>query len=404
MIENIKIKQFKSIVDISLDLGQINIIIGANGCGKTNILEAISLASAASQNKLDNEFLNNRGIRITRPEFMTSAFPEIKENINNEIEKSISLEVSQKNKLKSISEIIYDVKNDRWIDLGSVISDFQINSILKKMIDKELDQKAIMQLDEISDFIDLGTWIKNDDVSLIKTKIPKSFETIENYFIKKPTLFSFLTYSPEESVLRNSGYQPQIPPLGIRGEGLFQHLKDMANKEEGNSVIFEINNGLGLLDWFDEFKVPNELLNNEYKLEIGDRFLNDSLHYFDQRSTNEGFLYLLFYLTLFSSKSTPDFFAIDNIEKSFNPKLCTKLINHLFKIAKKNNKQVILTTHNPYVLDGLDLSDENQRLYVARRDIDGHTQIDRIAYKEGRALKLSEIWMKGYIGGLPDNF
>lgn len=404
MIENIKIKQFKSIVDISLDLGQINIIIGANGCGKTNILEAISLASAAAQNKLDNEFLNNRGIRITRPEFMTSAFPEIKENINNEIEKSISLEVSQKNKLKSISEIIYDVKNDRWIDMGSVISDFQVNSILKSIIEKEADQKAIMKLDNFSDFLDLKTWINNDDISLIKGKIPKSYEVINNYFIKKPALFSFLTYSPEESVLRNSGYQPQISPLGIRGEGLFQHLKDIANKDEGNSIISEINNGLRLLDWFEEFKVPDELLKNEYQLEIVDKFLNNSLHYFDQRSTNEGFLYLLFYLTLFNSKSTPDFFAIDNIEKSFNPKLCTKLINHLFEIAKKNDKQVILTTHNPYVLDGLNLSDSNQRLFVARRDIDGHTQIDRISNKEGRTLKLSEIWMKGFIGGLPDNF
>lgn len=27
-----------------------------------------------------------------------------------------------------------------------------------------------------------------------------------------------------------------------------------------------------------------------------------------------------------------------------------------------------------------------------------------IAYKEERKMKLSEIWMNGFIGGLPDNF
>ena len=56
MIDNIHIKNFKSIVDLTLDLGRFNVIIGANGCGKTNILEAITFASAASQGKLDTEY------------------------------------------------------------------------------------------------------------------------------------------------------------------------------------------------------------------------------------------------------------------------------------------------------------------------------------------------------------
>ena len=159
-----------------------------------------------------------------------------------------------------------------------------------------------------------------------------------------------------------------------------------------------------MLDWFDGFNIPDDLLSNEYKLSIGDRYLNESLHYFDQRSTNEGFLYLLFYLTLFNSKETPSFFAVDNIETSFNPKLCIKLSEYLISAAQKNNKQVILTTHNPYILDGLDLSDDEVRLFVARRDLDGHTRVTRIPYKRERVNKLSDVWMKGYIGGLPDNF
>ena len=74
MIQSVHIKNFKSIVDLKLDLGAFNILIGENGCGKSNVLEAIAFGAAASADKLDYEFLGSRGIRVTNPEFMTSAF------------------------------------------------------------------------------------------------------------------------------------------------------------------------------------------------------------------------------------------------------------------------------------------------------------------------------------------
>ncbi len=57
MMERISIKSVKY---LKLKLGRVNVLIGENGCGKTNILEAVALASAAAEGKLDNEFLMNR--------------------------------------------------------------------------------------------------------------------------------------------------------------------------------------------------------------------------------------------------------------------------------------------------------------------------------------------------------
>ena len=145
-------------------------------------------------------------------------------------------------------------------------------------------------------------------------------------------------------------------------------------------------------------------MQNEYGLSVKDRYLHDNLSFFDQRSTNEGFLFLLFYATLFISKDTPQFFAIDNIDASFNPKLCMKLVRNLAALAKKYNKQVIVTTHNPAVLDGLNLNEDDQRLFVVRRNDEGHTKAKRIEYKAERTMKLSELWTNGFIGGLPENF
>ena len=146
----------------------------------------------------------------------------------------------------------------------------------------------------------------------------------------------------------------------------------------------------------------------ERRIKIKDRNLEEGLQYFDQRSANEGFLYLLFYLTLFISDETPKFFAIDNIDNAMNPKLGSELIKVLAKLSKEHGKQSILTTHNPSVLDGLDLTDDDQRLFVVSRNADGHTKVRRILHKEVpngvEAVRLSEAFIRGYIGGLPKNF
>src|SRR4051812_4324378 len=74
MIKNLTIRNYKSIEDMPLDLGRFNVFIGENGAGKSNVLEAIALASAAVGDKLDNEFLVSRGVRVTRAELMRAAF------------------------------------------------------------------------------------------------------------------------------------------------------------------------------------------------------------------------------------------------------------------------------------------------------------------------------------------
>ncbi|MDQ7091887.1 MAG: AAA family ATPase [Methylococcales bacterium] len=57
MITEIKVENYKSLQDFKMEVGRFNVLIGENGCGKSNILEAITLAGAAEANKLDKEFL-----------------------------------------------------------------------------------------------------------------------------------------------------------------------------------------------------------------------------------------------------------------------------------------------------------------------------------------------------------
>jgi len=79
-------------------------------------------------------------------------------------------------------------------------------------------------------------------------------------------------------------------------------------------------------------------------------------------------------------------------------------------LAKRHHKQLLITTHNPAILDGLNLHDDDIRLFEVKRLDNGNTKTRRIKLKppheeqEERRLKLSELWTRGYLGAIPKNF
>ena len=183
-------------------------------------------------------------------------------------------------------------------------------------------------------------------------------------------------------------------------------MKALSTPEHADRLA-AIGDRLALLDWFERLEIPKDLAPGERSLLIRDHYLAEGA-LFDQRSANEGFLFLLFYLTLFLGDATPSFFAIDNVDASLNPKLVTTLVEQLVELATEHDKQVIFTTHNPAVLDGLDLSDDEQRLFVAERGKDGATRVRRVPAPQPLdgepPVALSEAFVRGYLGGLPKNF
>ena len=75
MIQKLKIESFKSLEKVEIELGQINIFVGANGSGKSNLLEALGVLSAAADGKVNDLVLLQRGVRPGVPKLYKSAFP-----------------------------------------------------------------------------------------------------------------------------------------------------------------------------------------------------------------------------------------------------------------------------------------------------------------------------------------
>lgn len=393
MISDITIKNFKSVVDVSLPLGRFNLLIGANGCGKSNILEGIALGAAAGLNKLDYEYFANRGIRVVDPKMMMPAFEVIK---NEEIE--ITILNSKHQQTQYFIHYNEESKPPKWEDDSMNLSHFF--SITKNDLPKA--EKDIRNLQKLINQIAHLQKERGDDI-LLSVRLRKNGNEI-NIIPDNDALNKFIIYSPEETKLRQADNSNRTYPLGRHGEGLFAYLKELSQRPDSNTIFEEIKEHLKILDWFDDLEVPTGQLSMEFNLKLKDSYLTDTLNTFDQRSTNEGFLYLLFYLTLIISDETPRFFAIENIDTAFNPKLCREVTRRLIELARKHNKQIIATTHNPAVLDGINLYEDDVRLLVVRRTIDGYTKTNRVTLKGEMTMPLSEAWQKGFIGGLPDNF
>ncbi|MCZ7502761.1 AAA family ATPase [Agrobacterium sp. ST15.13.015] len=403
MLKTIHIENYKSIKNLTLELGRVNVFIGENGAGKSNILEAIALAGAAQAGKLDNEFLASRGIRVTEPQFMRSAF-EV-----DEVTKPISVRV-----VGDGGEASYELSNDNqpystWTESTGTLklsADHFIKTLseLSKGGNKKLTSKLVTQILQ-----GMNTNARHGAQSSRKGSVSFSLQLDDDdksIFVLRPEIdgiANFIVYSPENSSLRVLEREGQIEPLGINGEGLLKLLTVMSYDDD-TSAIETVKESLKLFSWFEDFEIPRE--NAKGRMKITDGYLDESCKSFDQRSANEGFLFAAFYFALFASKLTPNFFAVDNIDASLNPKLCEVMMKRLTKLAKDNDKQAILTTHNPSVLDGLNLNDPEQKLFAIHRNARGETRATQHTEKPSTdsPRRLSEMFIGGLLGGVPKVF
>ncbi|QJE97955.1 AAA family ATPase [Luteolibacter luteus] len=418
MISEIRIQNFKSIEDQKLKLGRVTVLIGENGCGKSNILEAITFATCAVRDQLDTSYLASRGIRDTEPWWMQSAFEGDPRSPRDKDRIQVSLTSTTKNVIfeaeiipktnkedGSFSHWTVNYKSkaktaDRLEKKFSELEEPVINNTLEKVIE------ALREVGD-SDEKDLESLRENPVTSLAHI-----FDTFSQYlknsnFHKEEECSDFLIYAPENAVLRTPPAEGSVTPIGTKGEGLFRLLQSFSDPKFADRLE-DMKERLKLVGWFDDFNPPDDHSVSQAKLQIADKWLPEPNRIFDQRSANEGFLYLLFYFSVMMSWRTPKFFAFDNIDSALNPRLCSELMIQIVELAKKYDKQVICTTHNPAILDGLDLNDEDQKLFVIRRNSRGRTVARRVpapAPLSGETpVRLSEAFMRGIIGGVPNHF
>lgn len=402
MLTSLTIKNYKSIVDLTVELGRINVFIGENGCGKTNLLEGLAMLCAARSRTLGSEELYARGVRIAKPSITLSSFRG-KDPVG-----AIHLAADEIEPNEQAKHWSADLKADADGDVYANWTD-AVTDALRQKLDQWRQEIGTFEKNR-----ELTVRIRTDRVSTDLSMANKFINSFLSELQHRPSLHSeYVIYNLNTQALRGIYTESRRQPLGVHGEGLDILISTFSPEEREQLLRYS-----HFISWLDDILFDQDdhlkfaghkLGKSTSHLYFRDRFMASDNNVFSAENANEGVLHVLFYLTLFISKRTPALFGIDNIEQALNPHLCRTLIKELAQIAKENDKQALITTHNPAILDGLNLHDDEQRVFVVYRSDEGDTRVRRIKHKEhreenGHPLKLSELWMRGFLGGIPKDF
>ncbi len=142
MIEKFEIKNYKSCIDTKVDIHpQLTVLIGANGAGKTNILNALKIFS---------------GIDRLRPAYLRSSA----ENLEFKADFNASIEIENAGKFALKSTLVYRLDDNKTDDVQSAAIKY-----------KEISGKGSYQIID-KDTIEYTSYLKNS-----KAKINSSEKT-----------------------------------------------------------------------------------------------------------------------------------------------------------------------------------------------------------------------------------
>ena len=393
LLKKIHIENFKSIYNDEVGLGRINVFIGENGSGKSNILEALAFVGSSRSNDMSFDSLYSRGIRFARPDLIMSSFSETPNRTSIDISLEFNIEGERKNYSHKFIPANPQKMYSKWYDLEHV------------------EENSEVLVDYMNEILKNSPSISAPD---LLSQVRRTVEKIggENRRDSDLILSEYAIYDLNTKSLR--GITPpdsRKTPLGLNGEGLDSVILNFTKKERTLLERYEyffgwlekVFSDTSDTEKYAELKAGKSISN----LYFTDRFMQAKNKMLSAENSNEGILHVLFYLSLFISNKTPKLFGIDNIETALNPRLCRVLMKELVNLSKISDKQVLITTHNPAILDGLNLLDDDQRLFEVYRNDEGHTLTRRIEFRNDlsdKKGKLSDMWMSGALGASSKNF
>jgi predicted ATPase len=359
MIKKLKIKNYKSLKDVELELDKFNVLIGPNASGKSNLLDCLAFVAELTP---DNVYRDLE----TRGGYDRVVFG------------------GRKEKIKISFEFVLDSKaSEFFISLSETgIVEEELSIAGEKIIERPPGKMAKMLVPAPSG----ARYIKEMQLGGWDSAI-KEYPEIRAY------LTAWRSYNFMTSDMRRKDSAKKNLILEKTGRNLAQVLLSLHNERPKTfDKIEEILRQA--IPQIDELLTPLTEEGDTY-IAIREKGFDSPFNYFQ---VSDGTLKLLAYITAIASEEA-NVVCFEEPENFIHPRLFELLV----EVLKGSDKQIILSTHSPYLVDFVEPEDviiveKKDNATVTSRIKDGDKLKERLAEL---GLALGEYWYGGGLGGNP---
>lgn len=419
VVKKIRVTNFKSFKKSSIELGKLNVLIGANASGKSNFLEIFKFLRDVTTSGLDNaislqggvEYLRNMNIGPHENFSVTIVSDAPREGLAflQDTEKGI------------IGAIPYEATYDLAMEFNrsrlgfKIVRDRLVQKInfvrfVQEKKTKRLKQKEKVGSGEVIVFrvndrieIDLkgaeGMPIEKDDIVppfLTKEKVPPNTLILERPFFFTPPLKEIF------KGISVYDFDPKLP------KKLTQITGKAELEEDGANLSIVLKNIIGQRDRKRKlFNLVQDLLPFVDDLSV-EKFADKSLmfklretyfkrQYVPASLISDGTVNVTALIIALYFEKKP-LTVVEEPGRNIHPHLISKVIDMMKDASEK--KQIIVTTHNPEIVKYAGL----ENILLVSRDKEGFSTISRPADKvELRTFLKNEIGIEElYVQGLTE--
>ena len=362
-VKSVKIKNFKSIREITLELKNINMLIGANGAGKSNFIQFFTLLNNIVNQNLQNYITEKGG---------ADNFLFFGKKYSDFFSGHISF---------GRNEYKFELKPtaDNNFYFSKEITIYENTTYNKGIAERDLSDG-------------------NKETNLIK-QIEKDNRESVAYYIRKAML-SWRVYhfhdtsstskiKQESDINDNRVFRRDASNLAAFLFLLQEKYPDYFNRIESTIKL--------IAPFFDKFQLEPLALNNE-KIRLEWKHINSD-QYFNANHFSDGTLRMICLITLLLQPKLPDTIIIDEPELGLHPS-AIQLLADLIKSVAADNKQIICSTQSVTLLnqflpeDIIVVDRENNESKFRRLNKEPLEEwLDKYA--------IGELWEKNVFGGRP---
>lgn len=330
MITELRLENWKSFGEATLYIDPLSILIGTNASGKSNVLDALQFLHLVS---LGESFTNAvRGIRgsFDWMEKKGCDFFDIKVVISQSID-------------KYTYHLRCSVKEDDCFSLLEEI--FSQNDCVYSSVEKQ--DKSVLSLFAFAGMISNLRPELEEEYEVLYT-IGRFSREIENE-LKKIFILSVIP----KSMTAYSSLSDNLEFDSSNIAGVLAALPSDKQKEVEDTITYYAS------------RLPERDIHRVYAEKVG-KLGKDAMLYCDEkwgesgeiftvdaRAMSDGTLRFLAILTALLTLPEGSLLAIDEVDNGFHPSRAHLLLEALQTIGKQRNIDVLVTTHNPALLDAL---------------------------------------------------